>query len=181
LIVRVLMDDCAASKESPSHETQFSRAPIVTSLALIAFINWFVFFGVSMYVGGDAIGIKPSTDGFVVKSHGNRTPVTERVWLFSLVYPYCTLMLSPAIIFLFAARQKVLRKVATPMRWLIIGFVCLWAYMWCGSITKSFMRSLSDYMYVKHPNHTLQPTPDGVGSSAFAGYTIGPAWLSLVR
>src|SRR6185503_2812026 len=31
------------------------------------------------------------------------------------------------------------------------------------------------------PNHSLQPTPAGVGSSAFAGYVTGPAWLSLGR
>jgi len=30
-------------------------------------------------------------------------------------------------------------------------------------------------------NHALQPTPVGVGSSAFAGYVAGPAWLSLGR
>jgi len=28
-------------------------------------------------------------------------------------------------------------------------------------------------------NHALQPTPVGAGSSAFAGYVTGPAWLSL--
>jgi hypothetical protein len=27
------------------------------------------------------------------------------------------------------------------------------------------------------PNHSLQPTPDGAGSSAFAGYVTGPGWL----
>jgi hypothetical protein len=31
------------------------------------------------------------------------------------------------------------------------------------------------------PNHALQPTRVGVGSSAFAGYVTGPAWLSLGR
>ena len=30
-------------------------------------------------------------------------------------------------------------------------------------------------------NHALQPTPDGVVSSAFAGYVTVPAWLSLGR
>jgi hypothetical protein len=29
------------------------------------------------------------------------------------------------------------------------------------------------------PNQSLQPTPVGVGSSAFAVHVIGPAWLSL--
>jgi hypothetical protein len=31
------------------------------------------------------------------------------------------------------------------------------------------------------PNHALQPTPVGVGSSAFAVHVTGPAWLSLSR
>ena len=31
------------------------------------------------------------------------------------------------------------------------------------------------------PNHSLQPTPDGVVSSAFAGGVTAPAWLSLGR
>src|SRR5262249_25118256 len=124
------MDDLPTSKESPSHQAQFSRAPVATSLAVIVFINWFVFFGISMHFGGDAIGIRPSTDGFVVKSHGNKTSVTEGVWLFSLIYPYCTLMLSPAAVFFFAVRQRALRNVATPMKWLIIGFLCLWGVGW---------------------------------------------------
>jgi hypothetical protein len=31
------------------------------------------------------------------------------------------------------------------------------------------------------PNKSLQPTPVGVGISAFAGYVTDPAWLSLGR
>src|SRR5262245_9832973 len=31
------------------------------------------------------------------------------------------------------------------------------------------------------PGKSLQPTPDGAGMSAFAGYLTGPAWLSVVR
>ena len=31
------------------------------------------------------------------------------------------------------------------------------------------------------PNESLQPTPVGAGSSAFAGYVVDPAWLSFVR
>lgn len=146
------MTDLATSNEAPSHEAQYSRAPVVTTLALIAFVNWLVFFGLSMHFGGDAIGIRPSIDGFVVKSHGNKTSVTEAVWLFSLIYPYCTLMLSPAVALLFAVRQKALRKVETPTKWLVIGFVCLWVFGWYGSITKSFMRSMSDYIHLKPPN-----------------------------
>jgi hypothetical protein len=31
------------------------------------------------------------------------------------------------------------------------------------------------------PNQSLQPTPVGVVSSAFAGHVTDPAWLSLSR
>jgi hypothetical protein len=143
------MSDHLSPDESPGG-AQFQRAPIATTLVIIAFINWFVFFGISMHFGGDAIGIKPSTDGFVVKSHGRKTVVSERVWLFSLVYPYCTLMLSPAVVLLFVVRQKAHQKVKSPMRWVVIGFVCLWAFGWYGSISESFMRSWSDYRNLKH-------------------------------
>ena len=140
----------SGSEEPASQESQFKRAPIAASLALIALINWFVFFGISAHIGGDALGVRPSADGFVVNSHGNRTVVTEQVWLFSLIYPYCTLMLSPAAMLLIAVRQKALQKVATPKKWLIIGFIGLWALGWYGSITKSFALSLSDYKNFKH-------------------------------
>jgi hypothetical protein len=31
------------------------------------------------------------------------------------------------------------------------------------------------------PNQSLQPTPDGAASSAFAGHVTSPAWLSFCR
>jgi hypothetical protein len=36
-------------------------------------------------------------------------------------------------------------------------------------------------MTILWPNKSLQPTPGGAGSSAFAGYATGPAWLSSGR
>ncbi len=47
-----------------------------------------------------------------------------------------------------------------------------------------FMLFGSAYMaftIIASPNHALQPTPVGVGSSAFAVQAVGPAWLSLGR
>src|SRR5205809_1588579 len=78
------MPDSATAENDASSTGLFRRAPVLTTLALIAFVNWCVFFGVSMHFGGYALGIRPSTDGFVVKSHGHKTAVTEKVWLFSV-------------------------------------------------------------------------------------------------
>ncbi len=86
----------------PTLQEQFRASPVLSVLALITFINRFMFFGISAHFGGDALGILPSTDGFVVTNHGHKTVVTESVWLFSLIYPYCTLMLTPAIMLLYS-------------------------------------------------------------------------------
>jgi hypothetical protein len=37
-------------------------SPIIAALGILAFINWFVFFGVSIHLGGDAMGVLPSVD-----------------------------------------------------------------------------------------------------------------------
>src|SRR5262249_15947822 len=124
------------------------------------------FFGVSMHFGGDAIGVRPSTDGFVVKSHGNRTVVTEQVWLFCLLYPYSTLMLTPAAFFLFAVRQRVLRNAAPFSRFLMSGFVCFWGFGWFGSITSAFTRSWSDYQNFKPGRAAKPPAPRAHDPSA---------------
>jgi len=136
----------------------FSFDAAVRVLAVAAFINWFVFFGVSFHFGGDAMGTLPSRDGFVLKSHGKRTAVTESVWQFSLVYPYCTLMLTPAIFFLFGARQGALSSVKPAKRWFIVIFLSLWALGWYTSITNSFIKSVKDYRSLKL--RATQPTAE---------------------
>ena len=124
---------------------------MLSVLALAALVNWFVFFGMSVHFGGDAIGVLPSIDGFVVTSHGRKTGVSESVWLFSLIYPYCTLMLGPAILLLFGARHKILHSAAPQKRWLLIVFLCIWAAIWYGAITKDFVSSINDYKSFKTP------------------------------
>jgi len=41
-----------------------------------------------------------------------------------------------------------------------------------------FLTSLLRFGSGWFANHSLQPTPVGAGSSAFAGHVTGPAWLS---
>lgn len=43
------------------------------------------------------------------------------------------------------------------------------------------MKRAQAWFLDRRPNKSLQPTPVGVGSSAFAGHVVAPAWLSLSR
>ncbi len=152
------MPEPVESKPPSSIQEMFRTSPVLSVLALIAFINWFVFSGISAHFGGEAIGIVPSFEGFVVTSHGSKTGVTESVWLFSLIYPYCTLMLTPAVFFLYGSRFKFLRSAPALVRWLVRAFLCVWVIGWYGFITEAFVRSVNDYQSLRHRNHSVQPT-----------------------
>jgi hypothetical protein len=135
-------------------------SPIIGTLLIIAFVNWFVFFGISMYLGGDALGILPSKDGFVVTSHGRHTAVSESAWVFSLFYSSATLLLSPLIGFLFVALQtrRRLRTTRWPLK-LFAGLFCLvWTVGWYWSIGSSFFRSREDWQKLKHKPPASQTT-----------------------
>src|SRR5262245_19323565 len=126
-----------------SYAGDYTKAPVVLALAILAFLNWFVFAGISIYIGGDAIGTLPSTDGFIVESHGQRTVVSEAVWLFSLFYSGGTLLLTPAIWPMFAARNgsEAWKKTRWQMRLAVGGFLCIWALGWYSSVGGSVYRS----------------------------------------
>ena len=135
-----------------SSDDFFKTSPILGTLALLAFVNWFVFFAVSMYLGGDALDTLPSRDGFAVTSHGHHKPVSESVWLFSLFYSSATLLLSPLILFLFAARhagRKLLQK-PWPFKLLLCGFILIWILGWYSSIGSSLSSSVKDWQMLKH-------------------------------
>jgi hypothetical protein len=134
--------------------------PILLSLLLITFVNWFVFAGISMYLGGEAVGILPSTDGFMVTSHGHRTVVSEPVWVFSLFYSTATLLLSPLIVLLFFVLQTRGRpaKVKWPMKLFVGAFLLVWFVGWYSSIGSSFLRSLEDWQKLMHPTPALEPS-----------------------
>ena len=152
------MTTSAKAEKPVSFREAYRAAPLFTALAAIAFINWFVFAGISTHFGGDSLGMLPSKDGFVVTSHGHRTPVVESVWVFSLLYPYGTLMLTPAIFFLYGAHQKILGNTTRAMRWCAVIFICIWVAFWYSSITASFIKSLRDYRSYRSPNPALEST-----------------------
>jgi len=134
----------------PDLKEQFARSPIITTLAIVAFINWLVYFGISDHFGGKALGVRPSVDGFVLKQHGHTTAVTEKVWLFSLIYTSATLLVTPGVLIAMAAYQGALRNVSRVKRWLLLSFICVLGLGWYGGITKSFLVSLQDYRGLKH-------------------------------
>ncbi len=144
-----------------STSSLFKNSPIWGTLASIAFINWFVFAGISIHLGGDAIGTLPSQDGFILTSHGRHTAVSESTWGFSLYYSTATLLLTPAIIalaigrFWWVHRKEVDAgwfKVAWLKKLAVILFVTVWCIGWYGSIGHSFLKSRADWIYLKaHP------------------------------
>jgi hypothetical protein len=77
---------------------------ILYRLATVTVLNWFLYFGISYCLGGQALDTLPSKDGFVLKSHGpHSTPVSEPAWVFSLIYGSATLLLTPLAFLLIAA------------------------------------------------------------------------------
>jgi hypothetical protein len=152
---------------SPSTQTMgrslrdiLKSSPVLGALVLISFLNWFVFFGTSLYFGGDALGTLPSRDGFVVTSHGHQTVVSETVWRFSLFYSGATLLATPLIWLTFGVREFG-SQLKQARRWkalLICGFLLVWIVGWYSSIGSSLSRSIHDWQKYKRPNHVAAPT-----------------------
>ena len=141
--------ETSAKNRQPNAADMIRQAPIRCALAALAFINWIVFFVISMRIDGDAIGVMPSKQGFVVVSHGGETVVSEGTWLLSLYYPLATLSLTPLLVFLLGATQ--LPRLKIPLRYLIVGFVCIWAVGWYFWIIWGASRSIIDYLQMGAP------------------------------
>lgn len=155
----------SSKSDEPAAESSFKKSPVLTTLALLSLVNWFVYFGVSMYWGGDAAGVLPSRDGFVVKSHGHHAAVAESVWVFSLYYSTATLLLTPLIWLLYAARMhgSKFKTAKWPMKLFISIFLVVWVIGWYSSNGRSFCHSWEDWQKLKHPVPALEPsrqTPD---------------------
>jgi hypothetical protein len=155
------------SQLAPKSLQEFVRqSPILGSLFIVSFLNWFLFFAINMYLHGDALGTYPSRDGFVVKSHGHFTPVSESMWVFSLFYSGTTVMVTPAIwiasaAYMFSAQlrhTKLIARLGIPV------FIVVWCLGWYSSVGSSFRRSVEDWQRLKRPNQALQRT---AGRSAF--------------
>lgn len=137
------------------------KSPVLGTLTLLSFINWFVFAGVSLYLGGDAVGTIPPRDGFILTSHGRHTAVSESLWVFSLFYGASTLLLTPAIWLLFAVRTlggkfKAARR---PMKIFIFIFLLVWCVGWFSGIGRSMCRSIHDWQELKHNGGRMEFSP----------------------
>jgi hypothetical protein len=149
------------SQPAPKSLQDFVRqSPILGTLFVVSFLNWLLFFTISMYLHGDALGTYPSRDGFVVKSHGHFTPVSEPVWVFSIFYSGATVMLTPAIWIASAARMfsGQLRHAKLIARFGIPVFIVVWCLGWYSSIGSSFRRSVEDWQRLTRPNQAMQRT-----------------------
>lgn len=145
-------------RENSANEDTFNNlAPALKALAAVAFVNWFVFFTVSISIGGAALGTTPSQHGFVVTSHGHETAVTERVWLFSLYYPLATLALTPIVFFLVGLTQ--LHRLKRPFRVFIALFVLVWASGWYYALIRDSSHSIRDYLNMKSSPRSVDPLP----------------------
>src|SRR3954469_12177678 len=136
------------------------QSPVPGTLFIASFLNWFLFFAISMYLHGNALGTFPSKDGFVVKSHGHFTPVSESVWVSSLFYSGATVMVTPAICISSAARMfsGLLRHTKLIARFGIPVFMVVWCLGWYSSVGSSFRRSLEDRQRLKRPNQAMERT-----------------------
>jgi hypothetical protein len=134
--------------------------PIHGVLLIASWFNWFVFAAFSIYWGGDAIGILPSQDGFVLKSHGHHTTVSETVWVISLFYGAATLLGTPAIWISFFARGflKYRPKVAWYAKLGIGLFLTIWCLGWFGGVGGDALKSYKDWKNLTHPPAMRQST-----------------------
>lgn len=135
----------------------FDKSPILVTLAVIAFINWFVFIGISICLGGNAIGSLPSQDGFILTSHGHHTTVSESTWVFSLYYSTATLLGFPTIFLLLGGKQFLRRprKGKWYLKLFAAAFLVLWCAGWFGSIGHDFLKSRADWIHFKAQPSTV--------------------------
>lgn len=144
------------------------QSPVLGTLFVFSFLNWFLFAAITMYLRGDALGTFPSRDGFVVTSHGHRTAVSQSAWVFSLFYSGATLMLTPAIWIASAARlfggrwshAKWFTRLGVPL------FIAIWCLGWYSSVGGSFRRSVEDWQKLNESNH--RPGADAGRRALFA-------------
>ncbi len=150
-----------ASLDPPTPPDTVKVSPVLGTLLVMSVLNWGAFAGVSIYLGGDALGTLPTRDGFIVTSHGRHTVVSESTWKFSLYYSGATLLLTPSIWILFAALQfrGRVNKSNRIMALLIGGFVLFWAVGWYSGIGHSLLRSIDDFNTYKRRELQTPPAP----------------------
>ena len=138
-------------KSSSSAGDLLTLSPILRFLFILSVLNWFMFFCTSLYFHGDALNILPSIDGFVVTSHGHRSPVSESVWVFSLFYSGITILITPAIWIavgwrLFGNQPRNRKRLR---RLFVYGFIGLWCLFWYSSIGNSMRLSIESWQQLR--------------------------------
>jgi len=80
-------------------DEEFSRLPPwLKTLATISGANWLVWWGVSVYLHGTALGTKVHHNLYVLVEYGRLTPVSQPIWWFSLVYSWLSNLLPCVLI-----------------------------------------------------------------------------------
>jgi hypothetical protein len=135
----------------PDSAAPWRRHPVAGWLGAAAMINFLVFFGISSAMGGDALGILPSRDGFVLKSHGQKTAVSQGAWVCNLFYCGGTLLLTPLIVFGALALSGWFRSRGerTSHRWIVCCFLAIWMIAWEWGIGSALYRSTRDWFELR--------------------------------
>lgn len=150
------------SDSSPSDDDSFAIGGFLLILGALSLFNWILCAIVYMVLGGDAIGVLPSQDGFVVIGHGHRSTVSEPVWLFSLFYSGATLMVTPLVwsSCLIYGMLKFPEMGKKRPKWWQILLVCIfligWTIGWGWDIGSSVYDSIHDWHNLGRPAATLE-------------------------
>jgi hypothetical protein len=124
----------------------WAMAPRRFTLLACIIGNLAVCIGVSLLIGGVAMGTTPSSQGYFVADHGHFVRVTERVWLFSLFYPAATLLMTPLAIGLLLASFN-----RGPFKGRMIRialFASLWYVPWAYANIRDTSRSALDFWHL---------------------------------
>jgi hypothetical protein len=151
-------------------------APLRFTLFVGVFVNWFLFFFISLLIGGDAIGITPSTQGFVVTDHGRFTSVTKGIWFFSLIYPAATLLITPlAFVLLVSSLLRGLFGDRAPY-WRATFLFCLWYAPWAYAISRDTRISALDAWGLKSIWPVVSWLLIGIAIAMAVVIVIGARW-----
>jgi hypothetical protein len=137
--------------DSPPFNQIWRRHPVAGRCMAVVVLNWMLFFAITLYCGGFALGTRPSVDGFVLVNHGHRSPrVSESVWLFCLAYGGLTMLLSPLVMIVLFRVMRQERFAGDHLKWIILCAVLgLMVWEWC--VVSSLAESIRDWSKLRRP------------------------------
>lgn len=122
----------------PSVFSRFARLPIpVIVLVAVLCLNWFIWGGVVAVMGGVAVGVIPSEQGFVLASQDLFVAVSERDWVINLVYSTITLN-SIYPVFLLALILTVGRNSPISNKLLVVFLASVGGLWWLTILSQTF-------------------------------------------